>query len=544
VAVAPPWAYQPPSSRGSDRVGLDQASRLAAQKLEVLARRLRDAGRVEEAGILDAQALIATDPELLQAAARAVAAGSRDSEAILAAGEEQASVLEALDDKLIAARAADVRDVAARIARLVRGETPPSLERRSIAVAIDLPPSVTAELDPQLLGGIALEAGSSTSHAAILSRALGIPAVVGVAGLLEKSAGASVLAIDGDSGSVAIDPNAAEREQLDAAVIARGAAEVADATMLDAPLATRDGHRVMLSANIGEPWQAAPAAAAGAEGIGLFRTEFMFMGRSSAPSVAAQQAAYAQVLAVFAGRPVVIRLLDVGGDKSLPYLPLAPEANPFLGVRALRLAEKHRPLLVDQLRAIIAAAGSRANAHVMAPMIGDRAGADLLRELLFEAGGADVDLRVGIMVELPAAVVLADQLAEAVDFLSIGTNDLTQYLLAADRTNPALASSQDPMHPAVLRSIRSVVAAGHARGIPVAVCGEMAGDPAGAIVLTGLGIDELSMDPRSFGRVKRALAGITRDEAGLIAERACDAASSAEARALVAQPDQLVEAIR
>jgi phosphoenolpyruvate-protein phosphotransferase len=539
--MAPPWIYQPPPSRGGDRLKLDQASRLAAQELEALARRLRDAGRIEEAGILDAQALIAADPELLQAAARAVAAGNRDSEAILAAGDEQASVLEALDDELIAARAADVRDVAARIARLVRGETPPSLERRSIAVAVDLPPSVTAELDSQLLVGIALEAGSPTSHAAILSRALGIPAIFGVTGLLEESARASLLAIDGEAGTVAIDPDAADRERLDAAITARRAAEAEDAKLIDAPLCTRDGHRVMLSANIGEPWQAAPAAAAGAEGIGLFRTEFMFMGRSSAPSVAAQQAAYAEALTPFAGRPVVIRLLDVGGDKDLPYLALAPEPNPFLGVRAIRLAEKHRPLLVDQLRAVVAAAGSSHNVHVMAPMVGDRADVEVLRELVFEAGGADADLKVGIMVELPAAVVLADQLAEAADFVSIGTNDLTQYLLAADRTNPALARSQDPMHPAVLRSIRSVIAAAHARGIPAAVCGEMAGDPDGAIALTGLGIDELSMDPRSFGRVKRALARVTRDEAALIAERACNAASAAEARAVVAQPGQLAE---
>ena len=289
-----------------------------------------------------------------------------------------------------------------------------------------------------------------------------------------------------------------------------------------------------LAANIGRPEDSAPAAAAGAEGIGLFRTEFMFMGRASAPSTDAQETAYAEALAPFPGRPVVIRLLDVGGDKQLPYLHLEAEANPFLGVRAIRLAARHRPLLVGQLRAIFGAARrSAAEVSIMAPMVGDVAGVDLVRDLISDAGGSNAAVKVGIMIELPAAAILADQLAEAVDFFSIGTNDLTQYLLAADRTNPALAAAQDPMHPAVLRSIRAVIAAGKARGIPVAVCGEMAGDPAGAIVLTGLGIDELSMDARSFGAVKRSVAVISRGEAAEIAIRACDMRSAADARAFV-----------
>jgi phosphoenolpyruvate-protein phosphotransferase len=533
VATAPAWVFRPPSG-GEDGTGLMQASKAAARELKALGQRLRTAGRPDEARILDAQALMAADPELLGAAEWHVNAGSSASEAILAAGEEQASALAVLGDEVISARAADVRDVAERIARTIRGESVPGLEGPSIAVATDLPPSVTAELDPALLVGIALEAGSPTAHAAILSRALGIPAVVGVAGLLEAISGADVIALDGEAGEVTIDPDAAARRRLDAAAKARLAVDVADAAIRQAPLATQDGHRVMLAANIGRPEEAATAAAAGAEGIGLFRTEFMFMGRASAPSTDAQEAAYAEALAPFPGRPVVIRLLDVGGDKQLPYLQLEPETNPFLGVRAIRLAARHRPLLVDQLRAIIRAAGrSAAEVRIMAPMVGDVAGVDLVRELISEAGGGDAKVEVGIMIELPAAVVLADQLAEAVDFFSIGTNDLTQYLLAADRTNPALATAQDPMHPAVLRSIRSVVGAAHGRGIPVAVCGEMAGDPAAAIVLAGLSIDELSMDAGSFGPVKRGLAAISRGDAVDIANHAADARSAAEARSVV-----------
>jgi phosphoenolpyruvate-protein phosphotransferase len=533
VATAPAWVFRPPSGR-HDRAGLAEASSAAARELQSLALRLRKAGRPDEARILDAQALMAEDPELLVAAEAHASAGGSASEAILAAGESQAAALAALADDVISARAADVRDVAERIARVIRGEAVPRLERRSIAVANDLPPSVTAELDPALLAGIALEAGSPTAHAAILSRALGIPAVVGVAGLLEAVSEASVIGLDGGSGEITIDPDVAARRRLDAAGKARRDVDAADAAIRQTPLATRDGHRVMLAANIGRPDEAARAAAAGAEGIGLFRTEFMFMGRESAPSVDAQEAAYAEALVPFGGRPVVLRLLDIGGDKQLPYLHLPPEANPFLGVRAIRLAAHNRGLLVDQLKAILAAARqSSADVRIMAPMVGDLAGVDLLRDLISEAGGTDAVVKVGIMVELPAAAILADQLAEAVDFFSIGTNDLTQYLLAADRTNPALAAEQDPMHPAVLRSIRAVIAAGHARGIPVAVCGEMAGDPDAAIVLIGLGTDELSMDPGSFGAVKRRLAAISFDDAAAIASQASDARSAAEARSVV-----------
>jgi phosphoenolpyruvate-protein phosphotransferase len=531
VALAEPWVYRP-ATGGEDRVELDEAVATAAAQLTALGERLRAAGREDEAGILDAQALMAEDPELLSAASRASGEGAGASAAILAAGEEQAALLESLEDEVLSARAADVRDVAERIARVVRGQAIPTLERRSVAVAVDLPPSVTAELDPRLLVGIALEAGSPTAHAAILARALGIPAVVGVPGLLDAVEGAAAIGVDGGSGEILVDPDAAATERLETAMAARRDLEAADAALRDAALATSDGHRVMLGANIGRPEEAKEAAEAGAEGIGLFRTEFMFMGRTTAPSVEAQAAAYAKALGPFPGRPVVIRTLDIGGDKQLPYLRQQPEDNPFLGVRAIRLATGNRPLLVAQLRAILtAAADSDAEAWIMAPMVADLADVELVRGLVEEAGGTgNTNVKVGIMVELPAAAVVADQLAEAVDFFSIGTNDLTQYLLAVDRTNPALAGRQDPMHPAVLRSIRSVIEAGHARGIPVAVCGEMAGDPAGAVVLAGLGIDELSMDPRSFGGVKRALASLSLADARGVAERALMARSATEAR--------------
>ncbi len=535
VAVAAPWVYRPQTA-GADVVSLDDAVASAAAELAALADRLRAAGRPEEAGILDAQAMMAEDPELLESARRLVAAGAPASAAVTDAGEEQARLLEGLDDEVLSARAADVRDVAARIARVIRGQAIPALERPSIAVAADLPPSVTAELDPALLAGIALEAGSPTAHAAILARALGIPAVVGVADLLRDSSEARRLAIDGGAGEVVVDPDEPTLRRFEAAMDERRRQDAADRELRDRPLATLDGHRLVLLANIGRPEEAAAAAEAGAEGIGLFRTEFMFMGRTTPPTVEAQARAYADALAAFPGRPVVIRTLDVGGDKQLPYLRQEPEENPFLGVRAIRLAGLNRELLVGQLRGILAAAAtSEAETWIMAPMVADLADVALVRAMVDEAGGAGAPVRIGIMVEVPAAALLADQLARQVDFFSIGTNDLTQYTLAVDRTNPALATRQDALHPAVLRSIRAVVEAAHAAAIPVAVCGELAGDPVGAVALAGLGVDELSMDSRSFGPVKRALGRVTLDDARAAAQGALAARSAAEAREFVAR---------
>jgi len=423
------------------------------------------------------------------------------------------------------------------MARIVGGQAPPRLERRSIAVAADLPPSVTAELQPELLAGIALEGGTRTAHAAILARALGIPAVVGVEGLLDALATSDVesLALDGETGEVLLEPDEAATSRLEERAASAREQLASDIDLAARPLATRDGERLMLGANIGRPNEAAAALAAGAEGIGLFRTEFMFMGRDTAPDEATQTEAYAAVLDAFGERPVVIRLIDLGGDKDLPYLEIEPEANPFLGVRALRLADRHPELILTQLRAILAA-GERTGRQpwIMAPMVADLADVYRVHELVALAAFGRALSRppkVGVMIEVPSAVTLADRIAAEVAFMSIGTNDLTQYLLAADRTNPALAARQDPLHPAVLRSIHAVVEAGHAADIPVAVCGEMAGEPLGALALLGLGIDELSMDPVAFAGVKRGVAGVTRDEAAAAVHAAMQAERVEDARA-------------
>ena len=539
VATGEPWVYRPAVSGPGSGRSIGEAASAAALDLERLAGRLRDAGRAEEAGIFDAQALMATDDELIGLATARIAGGDDPSTAVLAAGEAVAATFEALDDEVLTARAADVRDVAARIARHVVEAEAPSLERRSIVVAVDLAPSVTVELDRELLAGIALEGGSRTSHAAILARALAIPAVVGVPGLLERTATAAELAIDGGAGIVVLDPDDAARDRLAGSARAAEAGRVADAAYRDRPLATSDGHRVVCAANVAEPAEAAAAFADGAEGIGLFRTEFAFAGRQSPPSEAEQADAYETVLRAAGDAPVVVRLADIGGDKPLPYLPIEPEANPFLGVRAIRLADRYPDLYATQVRAILRASErTRRSVSIMAPMVADAADAAFVLDLVQQARAAVPNApapRVGIMVEIPSAVLLADQLAEMIDFMSIGTNDLTQYLLAVDRTNPALAGRQDGVHPSVLRAVAEVVNAARTAsgGCEVAVCGELAGDPVWAQLLIGLGVDELSMGPGSFGAVKRAVAARSREELQDLARRSMGLRSAAAVRDLV-----------
>ena len=529
---------------------LRSASQEAARQLEGLAARVRGLGRAEEAEIFEAQALMATDPVLLDEAIRRIEAGEEPVAAVQAAAEAAAAVLAALDDELLAARAADVRDVGARIARILTGEVLELPAVPSIAVADDLPPSVTVEIPPGMLTGIALAGGSRTAHAVILARGLAIPAVVGVAGLLEAvDAGVDRLggrplraALDGETGELILDPQASQEIEFHARQASLTAQRAEAVALRGRPCATADGERVMLVANIGSPDDAPRALEAGAEGVGLFRTEFLFMSRQTAPTEVEQVDAYRRVLAAFGPeRPVVIRLADIGGDKAIPYLGLPHEANPFLGVRAIRLAYTSRDLLLTQLRAIWRA-GALAGVvpHVMAPMIATVGDVDLFLSLRDEARDAVLAdglpcaerMVSGIMVEIPSAAILAAELARRVDFFSIGTNDLTQYTLAADRGNAILAPLQDALHPAVLRLIASVVAGADTVGIPVAVCGELAGDPAGALVLVGLGVDELSADAGCLDDVRAALAGVTRADLDELAHKALETSLAETVRAL------------
>jgi len=563
IAIAPAWRYEEGGSAAAadgvaaagrpaapDPAGsVRAAAETAARELEALADRVRATGRDEEAGIFDGQALLAISPTLVDDAVERVEMGAPPPDAVAAAADAAAEVLAALDDELLAARAADVRDVGARIARILRGEELRLPAASAIAVADDLPPSVTAEIPAGLLRGIVLQGGSRTAHAVILARSLGIPAIVGTSGILaaldaagRAAGGGDVdLAVDGDTGEVVLAPDAAERAAFAArdAALARRRARAAAAR--GRPGATADGQRVLLVANIGTPDDAPRALEAGAEGVGLFRTEFLFMQRQAPPTEDEQVAAYRRVFEAFGPeRPVVVRLADIGGDKGIPYLRLPAEANPFLGVRAIRLAYGDPELLRTQLRAIWRAGGlAGVVPHVMAPMVATLDDVALLESLRDDARAAVVaagqpcaDAMVtGIMVEVPAAAFLAPELARRVAFFSIGTNDLTQYVMAADRGNATLGHLQDALHPAVLRAVAGVVAGADAAGIPVAVCGELAGDPAGALVLVGLGVDELSADAGSLDEVRVALAAVSGEELAELARGALAAPDAAAVRA-------------
>lgn len=454
------------------------------------------------------------------AAGAACPSSMRFGEAAAAA----ADLISAIDDELLAARAADVRDVGARICRILSGTIIEMPEVPSIIIGDDLPPSFGAEIPPGLALGFGMAGGSRTAHVVILARSLGLPAVVGAAGLcetarevLDRAGEAAVCALDGETGEVFMEVDQAFEATLRERTRALATRRERAAELRSQPGTTSDGRRILLVANIGTADDAQRALDRGAEGVGLFRTEFLFLSRASAPTEIEQVAAYRRVMATFGpDRPVVIRLADIGGDKPIPYLKLRAEDNPFLGVRAIRLAYgSSRDLLETQLRAIWRA-GALAGVvpHVMAPMIATLEDVDLLislrdaaRDEVVASGQACArSMATGIMVEVPSAVLLAPELARRVDFMSIGTNDLTQYIFAADRGSAALAQMQDPLHPEVLRAIALIAAAARGAGIPVAVCGEAAGDPAAACVLVGLGIGELSADAASLDELRATLA--------------------------------------
>jgi phosphoenolpyruvate-protein phosphotransferase/dihydroxyacetone kinase phosphotransfer subunit len=554
IAIGPVWIYRDaptgqaveaptqPGISANAAETIRAAAKEAALQLEALAERVRGLGRPDDADIFDAQALIASDPELLDAAVTRADAGELPEAAVEGAAEDASAVLAALPDELLAARAADVRDVGARIVRIITGRDVALPVVPSIAVADDLPPSIAAEIPPGLLLGVALEGGSATAHAVILARGMGIPAIVAAKGLGNAAAGATSVAMDGESGEIVLDPDPAQIADFTARAEALTARRTAAASMRGRPGATADGKHVVLLANIGGPDDAARALEFGAEGVGLFRTEFLFMKRRTAPSEAEQIEPYRRVFEAFGpDRPVVVRLADIGGDKALPYLDLPPEANPFLGVRAIRLAAGNRELLASQLRAIWRAAGKAGvTPHIMAPMVTTLADAQLLIDLRDEARAAVAvsgdplpeRMVTGIMVEVPSAAIIAAELARMVDFFSIGTNDLTQYTMAADRSNPALAYLQDARHPAVLRLIAEIVAGADQAGIPVAVCGELAGDPIGAMILVGLGVDELSADAGSLDSVRAALATVTEAQLTDLGKRALAAPDAEAVRAM------------
>jgi phosphoenolpyruvate-protein phosphotransferase len=559
VAAAPgvargPWLHVRPrelpvagrvSAEGLDAedARLREAANAAADDLMALSERVGAEGHEDEAAIFMAHAAMAWDPTLVDGAASRIREQGEDAvAAILASGAAAASQLAALDDPLLAARAADVLDVADRIARILAGlpTDEVTLAAPAVVVAEDLSPSMTATLPREHILGILLEGGSPTAHAAILSRAYGIPAVVGARGalgVLEAAGPAAELVLDGATGEVVVAPDAGTIADFDSRAARHARVRAADASEASLPAITTDGVEVTLLANIGAPAEALPARAFGARGVGLFRTEFLFLERLTPPTEDEQAAAYREAVEAFDGDPVTIRLLDIGGDKPIPYLPMPAEENPFLGVRALRLAHDRPELFVTQLRACYRAAVA-GPVKVMAPMVADAGDVALLLALagraraeLAEAGIAVGAVDLGVMLEIPSAVLSADAWFGEVAFASLGTNDLTQYALAVDRGNPSLERYRDAMHPAVLRLIAMAADSAARAGIGLSVCGEMGGDPAAALALVGLGIRQLSMGTASLPAVGRAIRGAAAATLAETAALALHDRSAAEARA-------------
>ena len=535
--VAPAWRWAESRVHGS---GTDLTGETGINRLQIAIRDVKAAlatkatglqarGAAAEAGILQAQALMLDDPALLDGASSLIRKGRPADAAVAETMAPFAEMLRASDDEVFKARAADLEDVVEQLRRALHGvsDMPPPPATPSIVVARDLAPSQTAGLDRTLVVGFATEQGTATAHTAILARALGLPAVVGIAGLVDAVADGQSVLLDGDRGTLVIDPSPGS-----VAHVAGPKPLVTDA----APAVTKDGRRIDVGCNAANLEDAQRAAAAGADGIGLLRSEFLFLGSDRLPTEEEQVAMLEQVMAAMAPRPVILRTLDVGADKPLPALPQPAEANPALGVRGLRLQLLRRPeLLMDQLRAALRIAAGYP-LRLMFPMVST---VDEVRQvkLLLEKARRELNasprMEVGIMVEVPAAAVTADVLAKEVDFFSLGTNDLTQYLFAADRTNPDLASLADSLHPALLRVIDQVVRAAHSEGRWVGVCGEMASDLGAVPFLIGLGVDELSVHPPLVARIKASVRGLEAAECARVATAALQLDSGTAVRRLV-----------
>ncbi|MFA2969819.1 phosphoenolpyruvate--protein phosphotransferase [Acinetobacter pittii] len=447
-------------------------------------------------------------------------------EHIEAAAKEQA----ALPDRLLAERATDLRDIGDRVLAQLCGEVIIEEPKEPyILIMYDVGPSDVARLNKDRVAGILTAVGGASAHSAIVARALGIPAIVGAGDQVLDIEQKSSLLINGDTGAFILNPNAQQIEQAkQERELQKKIREEAERHSQE-PAITLDQHQIEIAANLGKVQATPHAVECGAEAIGLLRTELVFMAHSSAPSEATQEVDYRIVLDALAGRPLVVRTLDVGGDKPLPYLPIAEEENPFLGLRGIRLTLRQPELLRQQLIALLKAADDRP-LRIMFPMIGRveewRAAKAILDEV--KATYPCADLQVGIMIEVPSAALLAPILAQEVDFFSIGTNDLTQYTLAIDRGHPILSAEADGLHPSILQLIDQTVKAAHKYGKWVGICGELAADPKAVPILMGLGVDELSMSPNSIPLVKAQIRTLNYSQAQVLAKRAleCDSATA------------------
>ncbi len=553
IAIAPVVHYQPThvliteyhvDDPESEWQRLQTAIHTARQEIQAVFSQASLQIGDAEAAIFDAQLLFLEDPVLLEAAKERIFEHHINAEAAWqAVVDEVATSYRTLEDSYLQERVDDVVDVGQRVLRSLGGNVPASLhlESPAILVTTDLTPSDTARLDPKKVLGICTTSGSATSHSAIIARTLGIPAVLGVDAQVLHLADGTLMALDGETGRAWVEPESHILDLLAAKQSAWQAAQQEARSTAHQPAITRDGRQVSVFANIGSINDVQVAVASGAEGVGLLRTEFLYLDRTSAPTEEEQLEVYQAIAQVLDNRPLIIRTLDVGGDKPLPYLRIGfPEANPFLGWRGIRFCLDHLDLFKTQLRAILRASVGH-QIKIMLPMIASvtevRATKVILGEVQAELNQAgisfDAAIKVGIMVEVPSAVAIADQLAAEVDFFSIGTNDLSQYVMASDRTNPRVANLVDALHPAVLRMVQQTIQAAHAAGISVGLCGELAADTLATPILLGLGLDELSVNPQAIAGVKQAIARLSIVESEAIVASALQQESAVRVRELI-----------
>jgi phosphoenolpyruvate-protein phosphotransferase len=513
----------PAGTPAEERARLDAARAAAREELEEVRATVAARGGAAAADIFSAHALLLDDAAITEPALRRIEEGTGAARAWQAAAEKAAAAFRALDDPYLRERAVDVEDVSRRVlARLGCTPSAAALQGPGIVLADELTPGEAAGLDPSDAWAIATARGGATAHAAILARALGIPAVVGLGEALRRIPEATALVLDGEAGLVDVDPGDEAVAELQARQEAADAQRRALLARAAEPGALRDGRRVEVFANIGSTAEAARAVEQGAEGVGLLRTEFLFLDRAAPPDEEEQVEVLSEIARALDGRPVIVRTLDAGADKPLPFLRQEPESNPFLGRRGIRLSLAEPELLRTQLRAILRVAEQHP-LKVMFPMVATLEEVRAARALLDDARaglGSRAELEVGVMVEVPALALQAAQFAPEVDFFSIGTNDLAQYTMAAERGNAALAGLLDGARAPMLALIAGVTGAADQHGRWVGVCGELAGEPETAVVLAGLGVRELSMAASRIPAVKAALRESDMEAAAAAARRA------------------------
>lgn len=516
---------------------LEKALNQSREELEKIRSHVSENIGEDKAAIFAAHLLVVQDPEMTGAIKGKITNENLNAEnAVNEVTSSFIQTFESLENEYMKERVADIRDVSKRILSHLFGvqfTTPAAISEESVIIADDLSPSDTAQLDRRLVKGFAADIGGRTSHSAIMARSMEIPAVVGTSDVTSKVKNGMMVIVDGINGTVIVNPSNEEIEEYRNKQSEFEAEQLQLKKLISEKSITKDGHPIELAANIGSTDDLHSVLVNGAEGIGLYRTEFLYMGRDRLPSEDEQFEAYKTILEKMKSQPVVIRTLDIGGDKNLPYLEPPEELNPFLGVRAIRLCLKHRNIFRTQLRALLRAS-VYGNLKIMFPMIATvsefkEAKKLLLEEkekLLNEGETVSEEIEVGMMVEIPAAAIMASQFAKHVDFFSIGTNDLIQYTMAADRMNEQVSYLYQPFSPAVLGLISQVISSAHAEGKWVGMCGEMAGDPTAIPLLLGLGLDEFSMSAASVLPARKQIKELTHSICEKLAQEVLEMESS------------------